>query len=295
MDQLHEELKEPYVELAGISSLSPISLEEFDGARSDSGIPCSEESSQSDGDYETCDSGPNSEKSSCADDLMDPNEPPHEARDMLISTSPGTISSKQSSQNDDTSQPNSEILSNNIDSFPNYESIDHSLSSGKQKENIPPECHSRASNSDSAIANETSLSCDKSDYPLLKDDCKSCLEASLASDSNSLDSKLAISYTNDKHCNHSSVISSNLISCSKGSYSAPQTSQLKHGASQAIINSMLTARKKKLVQFRSIISDIFDGKILSSVQCLTCDTVSIICMFLTNVQFFNFLLSFLMK
>ncbi|XP_070532526.1 ubiquitin carboxyl-terminal hydrolase 20-like [Ptychodera flava] len=33
-------------------------------------------------------------------------------------------------------------------------------------------------------------------------------------------------------------------------------------------------KKKQSVQYRSIISDVFDGKILSSVQCLTCDTVS---------------------
>lgn len=30
---------------------------------------------------------------------------------------------------------------------------------------------------------------------------------------------------------------------------------------------------KKNVQYRSVISDIFDGKILSSVQCLTCERV----------------------
>ena len=33
--------------------------------------------------------------------------------------------------------------------------------------------------------------------------------------------------------------------------------------------------QKKNVQYRSIISDIFDGKILSSVQCLTCERVII--------------------
>ncbi|XP_013413385.1 ubiquitin carboxyl-terminal hydrolase 20-like isoform X1 [Lingula anatina] len=32
--------------------------------------------------------------------------------------------------------------------------------------------------------------------------------------------------------------------------------------------------KKKAVQFKSVITDIFDGKILSSVQCLTCESVS---------------------
>lgn len=32
--------------------------------------------------------------------------------------------------------------------------------------------------------------------------------------------------------------------------------------------------KKHFVKYRSIISDVFDGKVLSSVQCLTCDRVS---------------------
>ncbi|XP_076055896.1 ubiquitin carboxyl-terminal hydrolase 20-like isoform X2 [Oratosquilla oratoria] len=35
-----------------------------------------------------------------------------------------------------------------------------------------------------------------------------------------------------------------------------------------------SGKRKKAVQYRSIISDIFDGFILSSVQCLTCNTVS---------------------
>uniref|UniRef100_A0A7N8X853 Ubiquitin carboxyl-terminal hydrolase n=1 Tax=Mastacembelus armatus TaxID=205130 RepID=A0A7N8X853_9TELE len=37
---------------------------------------------------------------------------------------------------------------------------------------------------------------------------------------------------------------------------------------------LLSARKKKQFQYRSVISDIFDGSILSLVQCLTCDRVS---------------------
>lgn len=36
---------------------------------------------------------------------------------------------------------------------------------------------------------------------------------------------------------------------------------------------MLSSKKKKQSHFRSVISDIFDGSILSLVQCLTCDRV----------------------
>lgn len=38
--------------------------------------------------------------------------------------------------------------------------------------------------------------------------------------------------------------------------------------------SISTPHPKKQVKYHSIISDIFDGKLLSSVQCLTCDRVS---------------------
>ena len=37
---------------------------------------------------------------------------------------------------------------------------------------------------------------------------------------------------------------------------------------------VLTGRKRKNVQYESVISHIFDGKILSSVQCLYCERVS---------------------
>lgn len=43
--------------------------------------------------------------------------------------------------------------------------------------------------------------------------------------------------------------------------------------SQPSTSSSLNASKRQ-IKFRSIISDIFDGKLLSSVQCLTCDRVS---------------------
>lgn len=36
---------------------------------------------------------------------------------------------------------------------------------------------------------------------------------------------------------------------------------------------MLSSKKKKQSHFRSVISDTFDGSILSLVQCLTCDRV----------------------
>lgn len=37
-----------------------------------------------------------------------------------------------------------------------------------------------------------------------------------------------------------------------------------------------SGKKKKELRYRSVISDIFDGSILSLVQCLTCDRVSLL-------------------
>lgn len=37
-----------------------------------------------------------------------------------------------------------------------------------------------------------------------------------------------------------------------------------------------SGKKKKELRYRSVISDIFDGSILSLVQCLTCDRVSVL-------------------
>lgn len=275
MDQLHEELKEPVVELPGITSISPTNQEEFDGMQSDSGIPISEESSQSDGDYETCESGPNSEKDSCADETIDASDAPQESSDIMIPTSL-LLSSADNNQNAYVSGSNNENFTGQIDSFSVNGAGDPCFEYDKQKRTcVTPECPSHASNSDSALTNENSFSgCDKSDSPLLKEDSKSNVEAYLSEDSNNIDAKGVKSFVSDKHCNHSPFVAMKHMSCNKGTSAIDQTSQIKNIASQAIINSMLTAKKKKTVQHRSIISDIFDGKILSSVQCLTCDTVS---------------------
>uniref|UniRef100_A0A6Q2X2N8 Ubiquitin carboxyl-terminal hydrolase n=1 Tax=Esox lucius TaxID=8010 RepID=A0A6Q2X2N8_ESOLU len=58
----------------------------------------------------------------------------------------------------------------------------------------------------------------------------------------------------------------------KLSSSPPRSSPLRSPLSTAQL--LLGARKKKQSRYRSVISDIFDGSILSLVQCLTCDRVS---------------------
>uniref|UniRef100_A0A3Q2EAE3 Ubiquitin carboxyl-terminal hydrolase n=1 Tax=Cyprinodon variegatus TaxID=28743 RepID=A0A3Q2EAE3_CYPVA len=63
----------------------------------------------------------------------------------------------------------------------------------------------------------------------------------------------------------------------KLSSSPPRSSPLRSAGPAYSIKKaqlLLTSRKKKQSHYRSIISDIFDGSILSLVQCLTCDRVS---------------------
>lgn len=49
--------------------------------------------------------------------------------------------------------------------------------------------------------------------------------------------------------------------------------------------------KKQPVDYRSVISDVFDGRILSSVQCLTCERVCFVSSFFSSPHpsFFFFL------
>ncbi|KAI7813347.1 ubiquitin carboxyl-terminal hydrolase 20 [Triplophysa rosa] len=62
----------------------------------------------------------------------------------------------------------------------------------------------------------------------------------------------------------------------KLSSSPPRSSPLRTGPTYTLIKAqmLLGTKKKKQSRFRSVISDIFDGSILSLVQCLTCDRVS---------------------
>uniref|UniRef100_A0A674JWY5 Ubiquitin carboxyl-terminal hydrolase n=1 Tax=Terrapene triunguis TaxID=2587831 RepID=A0A674JWY5_9SAUR len=63
---------------------------------------------------------------------------------------------------------------------------------------------------------------------------------------------------------------------SKLSSSPPRSSPVRLGASYVLKKAQVLAsgKKKKELRYRSVISDIFDGSILSLVQCLTCDRVS---------------------
>ncbi|XP_059406565.1 ubiquitin carboxyl-terminal hydrolase 20 isoform X2 [Carassius carassius] len=63
---------------------------------------------------------------------------------------------------------------------------------------------------------------------------------------------------------------------SRLSSSPPRSTPLRAGPTYTLKKAqmLLSTKKKKQSRFRSVISDIFDGSILSLVQCLTCDRVS---------------------
>ncbi|CAM4593476.1 unnamed protein product [Lepidochelys olivacea] len=59
------------------------------------------------------------------------------------------------------------------------------------------------------------------------------------------------------------------------STSPPKSGSLRSGLAPAHKKVPTSPKKKKHKKYRSVISDIFDGTIISSVQCLTCDRVSV--------------------
>ncbi|XP_027679228.1 ubiquitin carboxyl-terminal hydrolase 20 isoform X1 [Chelonia mydas] len=65
---------------------------------------------------------------------------------------------------------------------------------------------------------------------------------------------------------------------SKLSSSPPRSSPVRLGPSYVLKKAQVLAsgKKKKELRYRSVISDIFDGSILSLVQCLTCDRVRLL-------------------
>ncbi|XP_053103903.1 ubiquitin carboxyl-terminal hydrolase 33 isoform X1 [Hemicordylus capensis] len=87
-------------------------------------------------------------------------------------------------------------------------------------------------------------------------------------------------YLNDVHMNETSVPQS--FPSKDGGNVCLSTSPPKSGSfwsglapSHKKVPTVSSQKKKKHKKYRSVISDIFDGTIISSVQCLTCDRVSI--------------------
>lgn len=237
MDQLHEELKEPMVEVINCNSVSPDMQEDFDSCRGESAGGGSEESSQSEAEYETCDSGLSSEKSSCADECGDSMELfPAERDENHTCVLPCSRCTPQQAYAGNMQRDSSQVKSNSSQlQSPVVERSGLGVhGDGASDSGVPGNHSADLSESESVI------------------DPKSPVE---------LRRSEKFEFTK----------------CNRGSYSCrpgvAQT-QRKNVPPHTLINPMHIPKKRKPQKCRSIISDVFDGKILSSVQCLTCDTIS---------------------
>ncbi|GFT56830.1 ubiquitin carboxyl-terminal hydrolase 20 [Nephila pilipes] len=247
MDQLHEELKEPVVEMCAISAVSPDTHEDLENNHADSGVPASEESSQSDGDYETCDSGLSSEKTSSNDAVDSPQEINIESPNIA-----GEASAASTHQSLNLNKCNHIPVHCSLISIQAIDEKDRgNILTSKQKQSSE-DCHTSEKHDTLVPEKESSLSRDI-ENPNEPGKCE-C-------------------HHDEKQANPQ-ITQSNTSLRNKGSNVTSQGSQMKHMSPQAILNSIFNAQNKKNVHYRSIISDTFDGKLLSSVQCLTCDTVS---------------------
>ncbi|XP_040176230.1 ubiquitin carboxyl-terminal hydrolase 20 [Anopheles arabiensis] len=196
MDQLHEELKEVTAPPPP-DVLSRDAIDELDDHSDGHPSPCSSPSpSQSEGEYETCDSGV-SERSSLSDDQLSPTK-------LLASKRFRTLSSRSPS---------------------------------------PP-----GSGGDS-IANQRILPTTRT---------RTC----------------SIRQHSPVGSNRSNASIASSASVNMAASSSPGTSGGGGGGGGGAGDPSDGATAKEKLPQRSIISDIFDGKLLSSVQCLTCDRVS---------------------
>ncbi|XP_035224078.1 ubiquitin carboxyl-terminal hydrolase 20-like [Stegodyphus dumicola] len=222
MDQLHEELKYPVFEMPDSSPSSPDSHREFNDNRGDSDIPVSEDSSNSEDDYETCDSAL-SEKSSGSDEAVDSPKPlrkmlsPDETIHALVHPS---IRRKEKS-------------SRSIHKIVVATSSDQDLSSQKE------------------IVGDVPTPSDISEKK---------------GDENKAYIKEGVYLTRSE----TEILNAEIqdIDLETMSVQSGLTTRWVH---HSALNSLI--KRRKPVYYRSIISDIFDGKILSSVQCLTCGRV----------------------
>uniref|UniRef100_A0A8C0EWD2 Ubiquitin carboxyl-terminal hydrolase n=1 Tax=Bubo bubo TaxID=30461 RepID=A0A8C0EWD2_BUBBB len=221
MDLLHEELKEPFVEL---EDAQPMSVEES----------MEEDKSQSDVGFQPCESCGTCDKTE-NDAIFKPVlEDPAETT-MLI-------------QDDD----NNSITSKDW-----------------QKEKISSNKLKRA-NSMEDLEKDTNTTLETTEFLNNQGTVKVQIHSRFSE------------YINDVHMNDISAAhtpSSNEGMNTRLSNSPPKSfsscSSLAPVHKKGIVSTVSSPKRKKRKKYRSVISDIFDGTIISSVQCLTCDRLSV--------------------
>ncbi|XP_013775645.2 ubiquitin carboxyl-terminal hydrolase 20-like isoform X2 [Limulus polyphemus] len=255
MDQLHEELKEPTFEVD--SNVSSDCNDDYDSCQGEGPFGRLEDSSQSEAEFETCDSGLSSEKSSCNDESP-------EARDFVVAEEdvkgiPSGVdyngASLQQVQLSLNFQPTSDQRDQQENNREGNEtaSVSQQVSTPEEKRSLGAGDWDRETPSTETA--EGHFFQEKKPPPISQRSNRSS-EQRRQSNQGIYLGKLQTGAGTRSH----------------GQYG--QRERLSPPPQGYSYGSKPPGKRKKSVIYRSVISDIFDGKILSSVQCLTCDTVS---------------------
>ena len=278
MDQLHEELKSPVMgessdhEYEGTVGMEDDDddEEEMEGKETDTLVTHTattkiETNSQSDTDYETCDSGLSSERSSVEHSIASGDEGTvmdaernslHSQTEMNTSSNANfSETSSQSSAHNSIELDRDSAISSSMSSVATNSDKPDKISvakSRKESENIgKKQSHGAEDTKDNLVVMDTGNFSDSvaEMEPLQKGKMPKTRNPSVSSQKN---------------------VRSRQIS---------ETDKM----GRARTGNMSQGKKRKQTLYRSVVSDIFDGKILSSVQCLTCERVGFMSIFLTCI------------
>ncbi|XP_046362270.1 ubiquitin carboxyl-terminal hydrolase 20-like isoform X2 [Haliotis rufescens] len=235
MDQLHEELKQPIIEDSDSDDQSKeVIVSQVDLNSHDRQNSIDSSSSQSEYEYETCDSGLSSEKSSV---------------EHSFSSDENSDVNEQTKLNPRTRERRSTVRSGC------YDNVDDHVANTKEMKET-------ANLLSKQSLDHVSVKHGPSGDHLRKSDSTEFVDAvsDLGSSAVSQRSKLSLPST---------TITSQSTATET---TAPIQQALHKSTSTKSLNSGRVSKKNVL--HRSVISDIFDGKILSSVMCLMCERVS---------------------
>lgn len=264
MDQLHEELKVPVAEIPHTLGhmVSPLDMEmQIDTQDS------AEDSSISEGEYETCDSGLSSEKSSCGEETVGySDQVPHFQKDTIALLSHGNGNKGPARKK--VFYGHRGGMGGNRDGM-NVATVD--LQPLKVRELSLPDHQEHSYHS---LPLRDSVQC-TTDF---NDSLSETIPVGDSAPVFSRPSSPAVSLPDRSYPKQSLYCLSASAPHIKAApyHTAVNTSKF-HPQATVIQPSSgalpKTNRKRKQPKYSSIISDVFDGKILSSVQCLTCDRV----------------------
>ncbi|XP_010766228.1 ubiquitin carboxyl-terminal hydrolase 20 isoform X2 [Notothenia coriiceps] len=257
MDQLHEELKEPLTECS-------MSGEGSDGEEIRDG-----ERSPSEDEFLSCDSGSSSDRGEggggvgdgelLLQDECDGVRAPTGGGVVGVSTG-GVISEKERLKERRVSGSPLRGGSQEMDEDADVDTAaaeEEGAPEREDEEELTPTTNTEAENQENNQLSDTGQG-----------------QSSQSSSTSEPDNEVTMSQTQSTPC---SPVRTLQELHPKLSSSPPRSSPLRSaGPAYAFKKAqlLLSARKKKQSHFRSVISDIFDGSILSLVQCLTCDRVS---------------------